>query len=147
MRLPQRPPASFYVNAHHWQDDIAHVVDRVDHFVVHLSSLTEGSLWEIALLRTGDVSRIRPSCSIPPPCSEEDSQRASTAPWPPALRNLRWPGAARPDRSTTAEQWHERLSAEFHVLSPAESFASIDEIKDRISRSSGPPARDLDTTP
>ena len=51
MRLPQRPPASFYVNAHHWQDDIARVVDRVDHFVVHLSSLTEGSLWEIALLR------------------------------------------------------------------------------------------------
>lgn len=46
--------ASIYLNALHWKEDIAHLFDRMDHFVVYVSSITESVLWELDQLDTDD---------------------------------------------------------------------------------------------
>jgi len=45
------PIRSVYLNANFWQADIAELVDRVDYFVVYVSSITPSALWEIDLLK------------------------------------------------------------------------------------------------
>jgi hypothetical protein len=54
IRLAKYPFSSVYLNARHWQDDIAHLLDRMDHYVVYISSITESVLWELEQLDTDD---------------------------------------------------------------------------------------------
>jgi len=52
--LAQHPFCSVYLNALRWREDIAHLIDRMDHFVVYVSSITESVLWELDQLDTDD---------------------------------------------------------------------------------------------
>lgn len=45
---------SLFLNAHHWKKDIAHLLDRMDHYIVYVSSITESILWELDQLDTDD---------------------------------------------------------------------------------------------
>ena len=46
-----RPIRSVYLNAQHWKDDVAHLAERMDYFVVYVSSITESVLWELNHLK------------------------------------------------------------------------------------------------
>jgi hypothetical protein len=43
---------SFYVNALSWKDDVTLLLDRMDHYIVFVSSITPGVLWELEQLAT-----------------------------------------------------------------------------------------------
>jgi hypothetical protein len=50
IHMASEPIRSFYVNANDWQEEISRFVDRMDYFIVYVSSLTPSVLWEIELL-------------------------------------------------------------------------------------------------
>jgi|ERR1043165_1081244 hypothetical protein len=45
------PIRSFFVNANVWKEDVAYIAERVDYFVVYVSSITDGVLWELNHLK------------------------------------------------------------------------------------------------
>lgn len=51
IRICSTPIRAFFLHAAHWQGDVAHLAERMDHVVVYLSSLTESVLWELQHLR------------------------------------------------------------------------------------------------
>lgn len=54
IRFAGQPMRSIYVNALQWKEDIAHLLDRMDYFIVYVSSTTESALWELEQLITDD---------------------------------------------------------------------------------------------
>ena len=52
--LARQSMLSVYANASRWKDDVNFLIDRMDHFVIYVSSLTESALWEIAQLDTDE---------------------------------------------------------------------------------------------
>ena len=54
IRLAGQPMRSIYVNALQWKEDIAHLLDRMDYFIVYVSSTTESALWELEQLISDD---------------------------------------------------------------------------------------------
>lgn len=131
--------SSVYFNANCWRDDMMQLVDRVDYFVVYLSSLTQSSLWEISLLRE---KRRQQDTTI---VFDRDAVKRKGAPTgfdasiaQSFAAEVRWPGAAVPDQSLTADQWHELLSAEFSVVSPSDFFGDIERIQQCIAVARGP---------
>jgi len=52
--LACHPIRSVYLNALHWKEDITHLLDRMDHYIVYVSSITESVLWELEQLDTDD---------------------------------------------------------------------------------------------
>jgi hypothetical protein len=52
--LASAPIRSIYLNALHWKEDIGHLLDRMDHFVVYVSSITESVLCKLEQLDTDD---------------------------------------------------------------------------------------------
>jgi hypothetical protein len=51
IHLSSQPIRSFYLNANQWQEDIAQLIDRMDYFVVYVSSITKSVLWELEQLQ------------------------------------------------------------------------------------------------
>jgi hypothetical protein len=47
-------PCSIYLNALNWQKGVADLLDRMDHYVVYVSSITESLLWELEQLDTNE---------------------------------------------------------------------------------------------
>jgi len=57
-RHASTPLFSFFLHAEHWQGDVAHLVGRMDYFVVYLASLSDSVLWELQhLLDHGHAGR------------------------------------------------------------------------------------------
>jgi hypothetical protein len=138
-RLANESIPSVYFNANHWRDDMSDLMDRVDYFVVYLSSLTVSSLWEISQLRE---KRRQADTTIVLDVDALNSRGSSTG-FDAAMAHhlsaeVLWPGAAVPDESLTAEQWQEVLAAEFDVVSPSEFAERAEPIKRRIEVARGP---------
>jgi len=51
-------PASVYLNALLWHEGVEYLLDRMDHYVVYVSSITESVIWELQQLDT-DARRER----------------------------------------------------------------------------------------
>jgi hypothetical protein len=45
---------SVFLNAAHWKEGISQLLDRMDHYIVYMSSITESVLWELEQLNTDD---------------------------------------------------------------------------------------------
>jgi hypothetical protein len=45
---------SVYLNGLHWQHGVQRLLDRMDHYLVYVSSVTESVLWELSQLDTDD---------------------------------------------------------------------------------------------
>ncbi|MDQ3789083.1 MAG: hypothetical protein M3422_17790 [Actinomycetota bacterium] len=143
MNMAARSPSAFYLNARHWRHDLAKIADRVDYFVVYLSSLTESSLWEISLLREKGRQSDVTIVFDPDAAQAKQSQADFDTNFARHVSGtVIWPGAAVHDREMTADQWHDRLSSEFHVVPPERFFASLDHIRQRIASASGPACPD-----
>lgn len=50
-------PCSIYLNARSWRQGVADLLDRMDHYVVYVSSITESVLWELGQLDTDERRR------------------------------------------------------------------------------------------
>ena len=54
VQLTQRSLRGFYLNALHWKQGVSQLLDRMDHYVAYVSSITESVLWELQQLDTDD---------------------------------------------------------------------------------------------
>lgn len=54
IRLVQQRPCSIYLNADQWRNGVSDLLDRMDHYIVYVSSITESLLWELEQLRTNE---------------------------------------------------------------------------------------------
>jgi hypothetical protein len=139
-------PLSFYLNADHWQDDVARIVDQMDHFVVYVSSITDSVLWELDLLRRTqradhttvvfDERAITGKASFSANEQRLGAMHRDGTLWP---GRVLWPG--RTDRAGTisAMELRDALGQSFPVVMPPEEFfATIDTQKRRIAQSAVP---------
>ena len=137
-------PCSIYLNALHWRKGVADLLDRMDHYVVYVSSITEGVLWELEQLDT-DERRKRVTVVF-------DEEAIAKKPGVNALAKgmaahggqLIWSKKDRPSALTAAEL-RAQLSRRFLVTTPDEFEAQIDRHRGRIAEGSsrlGPGARE-----
>jgi hypothetical protein len=54
VQLIRQRPLSVYLNALAWKEGVLDLLDRMDHYVVYVSSITNGVLWELEQLDTAD---------------------------------------------------------------------------------------------
>jgi hypothetical protein len=139
------PIWSVYLNALHWKEDIVHLLDRMDYFVVYVSSITESVLWELDQLDTGDRRR-RVTVVF-------DERAIANKEWQLGLRdrmqadfgdNLIWSKAGSPPAQSVAEL-REQLSRKFLLTTPDAFEKDIEQHRRRIAESSarlGPGARE-----
>jgi hypothetical protein len=52
--LARYPFSSIYLNASRWKQDVSNLLDRMDHFIVYVCSITESALWELDQLDTDE---------------------------------------------------------------------------------------------
>jgi hypothetical protein len=48
------PFSSIYLNASRWKQDVSNLLDRMDHFVAYVCSITDSALWELDQLDTDE---------------------------------------------------------------------------------------------
>jgi hypothetical protein len=136
IRLVGQRPCSVYLNALSWQEGVADLLDRMDHYVVYVSSITEGVLWELEQLNTED-RRKRVTVVF-------DDEAIANKELQLAIRDrmqdeygekLIWSKKGSPPALTVA-QLREQLSARFLVTTPHEFEAQIDRHRERIAEGS-----------
>jgi hypothetical protein len=134
---------SFYLNANHWQDDIARIADQMDHFVVYVSSITDSLLWELDLLkRTNRANRTTVVFDEEAIVNKREQVRVQARIKTMREGTVLWPGNT--DRADTVGVTELRglLADSFPVVvSTGEFFATIDAHKRRIAQATGPTAR------
>jgi hypothetical protein len=138
-RCSSHPIRSIYLNAARWQADIEDLVDRMDHFVVYVSSITESVLWELDLLRRKQRAEhttvVLDAEAIANKELQVDVQQEMRERFEHhVLWSKKQSGMGRRD----VDELRGRLSQTFEVVSPEEFSASIDIHKNRIKVSSGP---------
>jgi hypothetical protein len=137
-RLAQRSFRSIYVNALSWKDGVAHLFDRMDHFVVYVSSMTESALWELEQLdidgRRGRVTVVFDEKAIANKVLQLDVQEKMREQFGDKLI---WSKQGTPPYGTAAEL-REHLTERF-VLTTLDAFkANIEEHQQRIAKDSAP---------
>jgi hypothetical protein len=136
IRLARQSMLSVYANASRWKDDVNFLLDRMDHFVVYVSSQTESALWEIRQLDT-DERRGRVTIVF----DEEAIQNKEAhvgfqdqMEHDPEQRVI-WKKEGPAPRQTAAEL-RDELSRKFLVTTPDAFEKDIEEHRRRISGSS-----------
>lgn len=134
-RLIGQRPASVYLNARSWQDGVTHLFDRMDHYIVFVSSITESVMWELEQLDT-DARRTRVTVVFDEKAIADKEGRAEL---PYALAGklgfrVAWAKEGRPPTCTAAEL-RDYLSARFLVTTEDEFEAHIDQHRERIAAS------------
>ena len=134
--LVAQRPASVFLNADAWRDGVTHLLDRMDHYVVYVSSITESALWELELLDT-DARRDRVTVVFDEQAIADKEGRAEL----PGLiaAKVGWQvtwtkqGAA---PAITAADLRKHLSERFEVTTEEEFEAHFDRHLERIAASS-----------
>jgi hypothetical protein len=137
-QLVAQRPASVYLNADAWQEGVADLLDRMDHYVVYVSSITESALWELEQLDT-DARRDRVTVVFDEQAIADKEGRAEL----PGLvaAKVGWqvtwtkPGAA---PAVTAADLRKHLSQRFHVTTEEEFEAHFATHLERITASASP---------
>jgi hypothetical protein len=133
IQLILQRPCSVYLNALSWQEGVADLLDRMDHYVVYVSSITASSLWELEQLDTEErrdrVTVVFDEAAI--------SYKDKTLGLQAAMR-LRYPDQMLwskddPLPDITAAELRSRLARTFVVTTPDDFEARIDEHRRRIS--------------
>ena len=133
IQLARSPFLSIYLNALSWKEGVLSLLDRMDHFVVYVSSITESALWELEQLDTDERRRrvtvvfdeeaIRNKeiqLGFQHEMQEEDNEKLIWSKQEPA-----------PHRSM--DQLREQLSSKFLLTTPEEFEKNILEHRRRIS--------------
>jgi hypothetical protein len=129
---------SVFLNALQWKKDVAHLLDRMDHYIVYVSSITESAMWELDQLDTDD-RRGRVTVVF-------DDEAIHNKEMQLGLRDrmqdeygekLIWSKKGAPPARTVSEL-REQLSRKFLVTTPEAFEKDIEEHRHRIDRSSAP---------
>jgi hypothetical protein len=134
--LVQQMPCSIYLNADGWREGVADLLDRVDHYVVYVSSITESVLWELQQLDT-DERRARVTVVFDEEAiaNKELQLRLQAAMREERGEGLIWSKQEAP-LALTGPDLRARLSGKFLVTTPDEFEADIDRHRQRIAESS-----------
>lgn len=139
VQIASEPIRSVYLNARHWQDDVADLVDRVDAFVVYVSAMTESVFWELELLirkqRNAQATVVFDEEAIGNKEIQIGMDERMEQMFP---GKLLWSNRRSKKVAANAKELRERLSRNFLVVSPDEFFASIDSHKARMADAHGP---------
>ena len=145
IRLAGLPIRSIYVNALRWKEDVGHLFDRMDYFIVYVSSTTESALWELEQLSSED-RRARVTVVF----DEEaiDNKKMHRGFEEQAQKDFGdrviWSKHGSPIDLNVA-QLREQLAQKFLVTTPAAFEREIEEHRRRIAQSAarlGPGARE-----
>lgn len=131
-------PCSIYLNALNWQKGVADLLDRMDHYVVYVSSITESLLWELEQLDTNE-RRKRVTVVFDEEAIAKKPEIPAIAQGMAASTGARviWSKKGPPPAFTVAEL-RAHLSRRFLVTTPDEFEAQIDRHRGRIAESSSP---------
>jgi hypothetical protein len=137
-RLIGQRPASLYLNARKWQEGVSHLLDRMDHYVAYVSSLTESAIWELDQLDT-DARRRRVTVVFD---EEAIADKEGRAEFPRALAErfdwqLGWSKDGLPPPRTASDVL-KYLSERFLVTTKNEFEEQIDRHRRRIGASAAP---------
>jgi hypothetical protein len=125
---------SVFLNALHWKEGVAHLLDRMDHYIVYVSSITESALWELDQLDTDD-RRGRVTVVF-------DDNAIHNKEMQDGMRDkfgdkLIWSKKG-PPPAWSVDELREHLSRRFLVTTPDAFEEDIKEHRRRIDRSSAP---------
>ncbi|MGZ4846960.1 MAG: hypothetical protein ACXV3E_04140, partial [Halobacteriota archaeon] len=133
------PIRLFYFNANFWQADIEALFDRMDAFVVYVSSITESALWELHLLkkkqRTEDATVVFDEKAIDNKDIQAGFQEEMRAKF---ADDVLWSKDLAKIQEFTTEGLRDWLTQSFFVISPDEFFANIERYKKQVAKASGP---------
>ncbi|HPS91040.1 MAG TPA: hypothetical protein PKV33_02685 [Methanothrix sp.] len=129
---------SVFLNALYWKEGVAHLLDRMDYYIVYVSSVTESVLWELDQLDT-DERRGRVTVVL-------DEEAIQNKELQLGMRDrmqdeygdrLIWSKKGQlPELS--ADELHKKLSSKFLVTTPDDFSKNIKEHRRRIDQSSAP---------
>lgn len=129
---------SVFLNALYWKEGVAHLLDRMDYYIVYVSSITESVLWELDQLDT-DARRGRVTVVL-------DDKAIQNKELQLGMRDrmqdeygdrLIWSKKGQlPELS--ASELFEKLSKKFKVTTPDDFNKNIKEYRQRIDQSSAP---------
>lgn len=140
-KLEQYARPSFYLNADHWQEDIVHIADQMDYFVVYVSSITDGILRELSMLEQPDRARrttvVFDDAAIADKAHHIQLRQAART---RAHDELLWPENTDLSHTIGIQELRGRLAEKFLVVSPEEFFEGIDAHKIRIANATAPHA-------
>jgi hypothetical protein len=130
------PIRSIYFNSNYWQADIDELVERMDYFVVYVSSFTESVLWELDLLkrkqRTHHTTVVFDDKAI--------ANRKILFDIPEWMKGasqneVLWSSKQTESYAFTTEELRDWLGQSFLVVSPDDFFSNIEWHKTRIRKS------------
>jgi len=134
--LARQPMRSIFLNALRWKEGVADLLDRMDHFVVYVPSISESALWELQQLDTDD-RRGRVTVVFDQDAIEKKEMHLGLQ---QKLQNdlgdkLIWRKEG-PAPDLTAAELRERLSREFLLTTPEAFEKEIEEHRRRIAADS-----------
>lgn len=137
IQICSNPIRSMYLNANHWQTDIADLAARMDSFVVYVSSITESVLWELELLK---MTR-REDRTIVVFDEEAIATKEIQAGVQQRMRELYgndviWTKSG-PKTDIAPEALRDSLARTFTVVSPDDFFAEIEQQMARLGTARG----------
>jgi hypothetical protein len=129
-------PGSVYLNALSWQEGVADLLDRMDHYVVYVSSITHSALWELEQLDT-EHRRERVTVVFDEEAiANKEMQLAVQEDMRHEYGNkVIWTKEGPPPALTAAEL-RDRFSKRFLVTTPEDFKADIDRYSGRIAQDS-----------
>jgi hypothetical protein len=135
--LIQQRMLSVYLNALAWKEGVLDLIDRMDHYIVYVSSITDSAMWELEQLDTDD-RRARVTVVFDESAIEDKVSQLYMRDQMQELVGERmiWSKQGGPPK-ITAEELRASLSAKFLVTTPDAFQADIDHHRKRIVTSSG----------
>lgn len=134
--LARYPFSSIYLNASRWKQDVSSLLDRMDHFVVYVCTITESALWELDQLdtdeRRGRVTVVFDDKAIERYAFQIDLQDRLKH---DLGEKMIWTKEAPAPRYSVAEL-RAKLASKFLVTTPEEFEKNIAEHAKRIAASS-----------
>lgn len=129
------PIRSIHLNANHWQADISELIDRMDHFVVYVSSITASVLWEIEQLkkkkRTGQTTIVFDEEAIANKKIQDGMQEKMKELF---RDDVIWSKSHTETETLMPAKLREELTQSFLVVSPDDFFKQIKQLKARIKK-------------
>jgi len=131
------PFRSVFLNALDWQQGVFDLLDRMDHYLVWVSSITPSAMWELEQLDS-DARRDRVTVVFD---AQAISGRSGILGYQRELLDhdykFIWPKNMPPPTSTP-EEVHARLASRFHVVTLDDFIANLCRHRERIASTSSP---------
>lgn len=134
-RMGQSGFLSVYVNANTWKEGVLQMLDRMDHFVVYVSSITVSALWELEQLDT-DERRGRVTVVFDEKAIQNKEIQLGVQQKMKELygEHVVWEKKG-PAPAESVAALRERLASKFLLVTPEEFQNDIDKHRARIAQS------------